>query len=235
MGGIVALTIRWSNGEELRESCWTNILPKGLFGWKFFVKEESEKYAREFMTQILENRKKNKDAEELWGGWNKLAPVEYGQIIIDYMKKKVVHFQGYTGVDSDHVVGFDHGSMEKFLELHDRGLVMELSDKIKRVYDLEEDPTSKLLVDKVKRVYHWAKEYEHVSGSVALTIGGPPPKPEEKPPVDFKLTMYGIKSWIPIKGSDRDEVKRVYEYASKNFKLTKTEEKIWKKWLKEEK
>lgn len=228
MGGIIAVTIRYSNGEELRESCWTNILPKGLFGWKFWVKDESEKHTREFWANILESRKKDKDLDKLWGRWKKLTPVEYGQIIVDYQKKMIVQSQGYTAVEGDHVVSFDHGSMEKFLELHARGLVGKCFN---RGTEMAEKAV-KEAIDKVKRVYHWAKEYGHRSGVVSITVGGGA-LPEEKPPVDFDMFEYEIKNWIPIKGGMEDKMKLVYDYARKNFKLTKTEERLWKSWFKE--
>jgi hypothetical protein len=248
MGGIIAVTIRYSNGEELRESCWTNILPKGLFNWKFWVEEESEEHTRKFMGEVLENRKKDRDIDSLWGRWHKLAPVEYGQIIVDYQKKAVVHSQGYCGMESDHVVAYDHESMEKFLELYARGLVTECHD----IDDRRKNIKTKVpvLVDKVKETYHWVKEHDHVSGVVSLMdeklelhlapshrIGADPrkPEPEPDPPKKFGMIMYGVKNWIPVRGGDRDQMKDVYAYARKNFKLTKAEEQVWKRWFKEEK
>jgi len=232
MGGIIALTVRYSDGEELRTSCWTNILPKGLFSWKFFVgPKEGEKHVREFMDMTLERRRQEPEIEKIWGHWNKLAPVEYGQIIVDFQKKKVIHSQGYTGLDNDHVVSFDHPSMEKFLELYARKLVGRI---YMMGHEVEEIANVGEFVDKVKQVYHWARESGHVSGSVTLVLAGPNPGLKDRPPVDLGMVGYKIKSWIPIEGGAEDRIGDVYKYASRNFKLTKAEEKVWKARLKKE-
>lgn len=74
MGGTVALTIRFSDGEEYRGACWTNILPTGLFSADFFFKEKSEAHTKAWLKNLLDYRENNPEIKKIYGSWNKLAP-----------------------------------------------------------------------------------------------------------------------------------------------------------------
>lgn len=106
MGGIVALTVRFSDGEEWRGACGTWRLPCSLFAAPFYDPKTSEAHTRAWLHAL--------DAE--WGPsrpadsqHDLLAPFDYGIVIIDYAKKFLVNAQGYYDVDRTFVYG-DHSS-----------------------------------------------------------------------------------------------------------------------------
>jgi hypothetical protein len=231
MGGIIAVTIRYSDGKELRTSCWTNVLPEGLFSVDFYDEKASEAHTKKFMTKLLANRKKEKDIEQLWGNWNKLAPVEYGQIVIDYKTSSLVGSQGYCSIDNSHMASNDLMEIEKFLGLHERGLVTWIrNERRERSVDKAE---LEGLVARARKLITWHKEmrekYKNVDAEDFFDL------PREKVPVDLGFIMYGIT--IPnfktiIEGME-DKMPEVRAWIEKNFILTPAEKRVWTKWFKD--
>lgn len=99
MGGIVALTIRTSETECYRGSCWTNVLTEGLFAADFYRDlDTSRDHAKTWLAQLLAHRTREPDLAKLWGSHNLLAPIEYGIVIVDYVTSTLVSAQSYTDV-----------------------------------------------------------------------------------------------------------------------------------------
>lgn len=98
MGGIVAITIRYSDGTEWRSSCWTNILPDGLWSPQFYNRDVSkaERHVRKWQAVVTSRRAAEPVLEKMYGNWNKLAPVEYGQVVVDFKTKTLISHQGYA-------------------------------------------------------------------------------------------------------------------------------------------
>lgn len=125
MGGTIALTIRFETGREWRDSCWTNTLPEGLFAAPFFIDPDSSKrHVDEWLKKLVARRKTNPELEEIWGGWNMLAPVEYGLVIVDYVTSTIVSCQGYCGVDYVYSVEHDPDKQAKYDALEKAGLLI---------------------------------------------------------------------------------------------------------------
>jgi hypothetical protein len=91
VGGQVALTIRFSDGEEWRGSTHTAQLCEGIFGAAFYTRD-SETHARTWLTKLLARRG---PAEADLAAHMFLAPVEYGLIVVDYLSSTVYSDQGY--------------------------------------------------------------------------------------------------------------------------------------------
>lgn len=97
MGGKVALTVRASETEEYRGSCWTNLLPLGLFAPDFYVDlESSRRHAWAWVQELLEHRRLTPSLERMWGGHGMCAPVGYGIVLVDYVTSTLVSAQGYS-------------------------------------------------------------------------------------------------------------------------------------------
>ena len=130
MGGIVGLTVRFSEAETYRGSCHTNVLPEGLFAAPFYVDlDASREHVRVWLKMILDNRKDNPEVEELWGGHNMLAPVEYGLVIVDYVTSTLVACNGYSNPTIIYAYpgrDEDEDKHEKWCALESAGLLTEL-------------------------------------------------------------------------------------------------------------
>lgn len=98
MGGIVALTIRFEEGREWRGSCWTNVLPHGLFVPEFFASDAdvSRRHVEKWIAAIDEHRAAEPEVAEVWGWHKLLAPVEYGLVVVDFVSRTLISHQGYT-------------------------------------------------------------------------------------------------------------------------------------------
>lgn len=126
MGGLVALTLRFnyplSNGmTEYRGSCWTNVLPDGLFDAPFYDPATSEAHAWGWIEEILANRAEEPEADDLWGSWGKLAPIDYGIVVVDYVSKSAFSFQNYCSLTGMHRFDWDNG--RKWRKLKRQGLL----------------------------------------------------------------------------------------------------------------
>lgn len=100
MGGVIGLTIRFEKDRTYRGSCHTNVLPEGLWAPAFYIDlDSSKRHASAWLTTILEGRKKDPVLEEIWGGHNMLAPIEYGIVLVDYVTSTMISLQGYSSPD----------------------------------------------------------------------------------------------------------------------------------------
>jgi len=232
MGGFIALTVRYSDGQEYRGSCWTNVLPEGLFSHEFYFKETSEAHARKWLDRIIKNRKKNKGLEEMWGGWNKLAPESYGIVLVDYKTGTLIAGNGYTDVQKIHTFP-DPAKIGKFIRLHEAGLLAKVKIRI------EEDE---------RRQWRDASEEEVKAfvGTVSDKVYFDPEKEEwlftslraDKEVTHSPLMEAEIKLWFPkVLSFDRGDLgrwKEAREWVESNFELSAKEKKAWAAWIREE-
>jgi len=126
MGGSIALTIRFASGDEYRGSCWTNVLPEGLWAAPVYLNTESSKaHTRTWLSNLLKHRQEDPDLEEIWGGHNLLAPLQYGLILIDYVTDTLISANGYSSPDwmIDWKRDYDPGETEKWNTLSAAGLL----------------------------------------------------------------------------------------------------------------
>lgn len=133
MGGIIGLTIRFSKEHEYRGSCWTNVLPEGLWAAPFYIDlDTSRAHTKAWLERLLKNRADNPEINDLWGGHDMLAPVEYGLVVVDYVTSTLMSAQGYSS--PNWMARFDHDpdKVEKWEALERAGLLgdpMPWSDK----------------------------------------------------------------------------------------------------------
>ena len=101
MGGSVAVTARRANGEILRMCRWTNPLPFFFQNMRFVGGDEShlDEYLEQWHDFVLRSQKDNKWDREA-AAHDKLAPFEYGLVVIDYQTKKVLSLQGYSALNT---------------------------------------------------------------------------------------------------------------------------------------
>lgn len=119
MGGTIALSVRFSDKTEWRDSCWTGVLPNSLFKPEFYDKAKSEDHVRNILRSV--DLQRRLDPPSMWGGWSKLAPTGYGLYVIDYLNGGgILDCNGYTSVES---IYSNHDNLEKFLALYDAGLL----------------------------------------------------------------------------------------------------------------
>jgi len=97
------------------------VLPEGLFATPFYLDaKQSQQHVREWLDRILENRKKNAAVGALWGDHDMLAPIEYGLIIVDYLKSTFVSTQGY--IDPTRIVCYPQNA-KRYNALKSAGLL----------------------------------------------------------------------------------------------------------------
>lgn len=232
MGGIVAVTIRFSEGEEWRGSCWTNILPEGLFDWPFYVPDKSEGHTRTWLDKLLSNRKEDPELEKIWGEWNKLAPIEYGIIVIDYKKNGFLSLNGYTNPGTVYTSAINTGALIKFIELNKRKLTYDVRDTSK---SLVAGPTVSRrainrLTIKCQRAIAYNGEWE-MDGVVrggAARRGDPPPRP------DVPYMRASIR--LPFKDARLLcdwEYKKAMRWIKSRFSLSVPEQRKWNRTIKE--
>lgn len=125
MGGIIGLTVRFSKDREYRGSCWTNVLPEGLFAAPFYIDlDTSRKHVEVWLKNILANREENPDVDEAWGEHRLLAPVEYGLVVVDYVTSTLVSCQGFSNPAMFNYWGSDDD--EKWSALEKAGLLLSI-------------------------------------------------------------------------------------------------------------
>lgn len=175
MGGLIALTLRFSDGTEYRGSCHTNVLPYGLGDVPFYVKDKSEAHTKAWIEIILNHRKRMPEVETLWGGHKMLAPASYGILIVDYKTSSLVSMQGYTQLSRIFKFDHDDDSVNKWkalevarlleknsLPLYEAGTLMFDTAAIKMPFDfiLEVDPEIPFdNSDDFTAVYKWVGEH----------------------------------------------------------------------------
>ena len=240
MGGIIGLTIRFSDGEEYRGSCWTNVTPTGLFSHEFYDPKTSETHVRWWLKRILDNRKKDKEVEDIWGGWNMLAPVEYGLMLLDYKTKTMIAGNGYT--DPCGIMAFPHNPAQvgKFIRLYEAGLLSNFR------FEREDKPASE---ERVKEYVTNVSDYVVYDGNEwnYSFRQKKKPAPKKKRKVSFvsvrgendfinKMPVISgqIKIWMDKVinfDSEPEKWREVKAWIDANFKLTEKEEKEWKEWM----
>jgi hypothetical protein len=142
MGGIIAVTTRYTNGDEWRGSMWTNVLPGGLFAPPFFQPKKAEPHVKQFVARLLENRRLNPDVESLWGGHHELSPVEYGVVVVDFQTKTVISHNGYCAVTRKHVDKRDRAPSDGPAAFRKAGVTVKIDrwrskDSPLRFFDVE--------------------------------------------------------------------------------------------------
>lgn len=105
MGGSIRVIVREENGKVHKMTRWTNQLPYIVKNPKFYKSD------KEWLDQYIEGAK-NSDYNQ---GEQYLAPEDYGIVVLDYMKKKILSSQCYCG----------------FLEFNDSALSMD-KDRLER-------------------------------------------------------------------------------------------------------
>lgn len=114
MGGTVAFTLRTPEGQEYRMRRWTNIMPWALTNMALVNKEPE--HISEMLEQWLlmkndyERNHKTKKFEhpmtDVYTPYHGrcLYPCDYGLIVVDMQKNKILSMQGYTSVGYMHPV-----------------------------------------------------------------------------------------------------------------------------------
>lgn len=106
MGGSVGVTIRLPDSVEHRMCRWTNVLPWALTNLRFI--QEDPAHLAEYLEQWLsmkadweENRATGKfrhNMTDVYAPYARLAPCEYGLVVVDMVNKVIVHSQEYTSI-----------------------------------------------------------------------------------------------------------------------------------------
>jgi len=236
MGGIIGLTIRFSDGEEYRGSSWTNILPGGLFHHDFYDPKTSEEYVRGWLKNILKNREEVPDVEELWGGWNKLAPVEYGLVVVDYKKSGIMSCNGYTNPDLFFTFGHAEGP-EKFFRLYRKKLIDHVMWNAKSKGDrLGPGPLTRMPVKILKKLDLQCQRVTAYNGEFNMwgQIGGTG-RPGQAPdrPNCWVVQVYPKLPFKEVAMYEEDEEgqKAMYDWVKKRFTLKPKETRAWKRWF----
>lgn len=138
MGGTIGLTIRVAPGKEYRGSCWTNVLPTGLWAAPFYDPDKSAEHAWSWVQQLLAHRATEPVLEQLWGDHNMLAPIQYGIVVIDYVTSTLISAQGYSSPDWMTRWPHDEDCCEKWDALEKAGL---LGDCVPFFSDALQHPT----------------------------------------------------------------------------------------------
>lgn len=108
MGGTVALTIRKSNGQILKMAAHTNTLKSIILNNSFLIESESSFNAlllpwKKHVADWKEN-KHNGNFDDIRTHWyaphGKLAPYNYGLIVVDFINREILSAQNYTRFDS---------------------------------------------------------------------------------------------------------------------------------------
>lgn len=110
MGGNLAITIREENGKEHRMDRWTNSMPNFITNIDLVNNDPNhlKQYLRTWY-DFVEDWKENGPAylesgkdhfkHPMTSNYAQhpfLAPSEYGQVVVDFISKKILHAQGYS-------------------------------------------------------------------------------------------------------------------------------------------
>lgn len=125
MGGAIALTLRLSETEEFRGSCWTNILPRGLLSAPFYSPSQSLESSRAWLESLKSNREEDPALEEIWGYHRLCAPHDYGIIAVDYVTSSFLSLQGYT-IPNRFISLGEPEDEEKWRELESLGVLTDI-------------------------------------------------------------------------------------------------------------
>jgi len=233
MGGFIALAVRYSDGQEYRGSCWTNVLPDGLFGHGFYLEDESEAHTRKWLDNILKERREDRELEEMWGGWNKLAPDGYGIVLVDYKTGTVISANGYTNPLTVYTFSYPE-RIGKFIRLHEAGLLegVEIEKQERKEGEKKFNPATE---KEIRNFIDKAADLVYLDPKEGWMFS----KPESYDQAEFPLFFARIKLWLPrVFNFDREpgfEKKRaeVRQWVGENFDLSKAEKKVWNEWIRE--
>ncbi len=93
MGGTIGFTLRRPNGKEYRMSRWTNWTPWAIDNIRLVNKEEG--HIRAIVRDWVKARK-HPEKEWHWTyNYPYLAPAEYGLVVVDYQKNKILDCNHY--------------------------------------------------------------------------------------------------------------------------------------------
>lgn len=231
MGGHIAVTVRFSDGKEWRNSCWTNIVPNGLFDAPFYDLKTSEEHVRAWTENIVKRRKEDKSGqlEELWGNHSKLSPGEYGIVVLDYQKDWYISANGYTSADRIFLQGSESYDIQKFSKLQEMG-------KIEGIYQYDRKLDKEVLVSKkvLTRCTELSKKivaYNDAHESWNLYA----PEFKDRPAFEWPRERYIARVKLPFKNvieSLEGVAPEAFKVIRGLFKLSKTELSDWNKWIK---
>ncbi len=106
MGGVIGFTLREEDGTEHRMSRWTNWTPYAIDNIGMVNKSP------EHIEEVLREWKRQKDLpeeEKHWAyHWPYLAPSEYGLVVVDLQKNKLLDSNRYHHFGSMHLVGIQN-------------------------------------------------------------------------------------------------------------------------------
>lgn len=222
MGGVVAVTVRFSEDEQYRMTWGTSGL--GLFRASGFVQQDA--------AHLAECRKRWAKPE-LAG---MLAPDDYGLVVVDFVTKRIISFQNFTSLDTSHLIK-SRGDQELFLELKqlatagfitkvvcfkDEGKGKELTKLVAPLTDYAANPEE--AVAEVQRLYD--EDFDSRC-SERTDEHAPMPVPNslvlETP---FAVTHDGTypadMDWVWYRKTLVEEM---------GFTLTEAEEKAWADWI----
>ncbi len=115
MGGNLAITIREQNGKEHRMDRWTNSMPGFIKNIDFINNDPKHlnaylntwyEFVEDWEQNSLAYFESKNDAEfkhpmtPVYAQHPFLAPSEYGQVVVDFISKKILHAQLYCDFDS---------------------------------------------------------------------------------------------------------------------------------------
>jgi hypothetical protein len=136
MGGTVAVSVRKPDGSIVNMHRWTNIFPYALFNVDFLYAHFDEWYS-DFTKTWLDMKadyEKNKDTghfelnmtDVYFPSPEGLAPVDYGIIVIDFLKHKVYSSQNYchlNGTIALNKIIDDEEFIDLLVKLHKEGKI----------------------------------------------------------------------------------------------------------------
>lgn len=220
MGGHVALTIRFSDGEQWRDGCWTNVLPR-LFSADFYTGfESSEQRTREWLSDLLDNRSENPEVAELWGGWEKTAPSEYGLVVIDYESRTLHSVNDYTSATCLNVMANRPDDVETFIDLYRAGLV----ESVSCFDDVGADRT--LSDDDVETIVGMFEEYDQPYDQL---LHGRTADHDERMLKAYRAHVEFDNVFDTIIGAmpGRSSFETQYQYVQNSFDLSEDERVVW--------
>lgn len=209
MGGSLAITIRQSNGKEYRMLRWTNSLPNFITNPKFF--KEDKQWFKDYMEPWFDMKKdyeQNKttgkfklNMTDCYFPYSYLAPADYGLVVIDFKTKTLLTMQGYSDLNS--------------IMLHKKGGFIDKWTQ-KNYNELKNAGLIKgySIYDRLKKNFKLLKT----------------PNLSEKNPFVFAMIHFKNAGWTYKRFEDTQNGKNAFKKKIMllGFKLSKTEEKMWK-------
>jgi len=127
VGGSIGLTLRVQEGEEYRMTRWTNILPWALTNLQLL--EKNPVHTEVLLRRWLEMRadwEANCETGEFafpmtstYFPTDGLVPVEYGLIVVDFVRNVILTNQGYTSVGGFYLISGEDRHRDVAREMSD--------------------------------------------------------------------------------------------------------------------